>query len=323
MIKIFYSTFIVGFEPLVGTIIKNEYQNIETVQVLNGAFIYKTNQINSISTAPFLNNHFFIFKKATGNNIVDFINQLNTVKLKKMKVSKSFRVIISDQNNLVSINNSVLSRLEKKIERETGHYLNRVKPDIEYWILKRSEGIILFMERINKHKSFDKTLGKGELRDDLCYFLNYLSAPQQNDIYLDCFCGSGAIIKNRIKMGDYNMIFGIDIQQSYIQKLRKMYKKNNLIFKHTDFFDFKFDDEFIDKIVTDPPWGIFEKVDNLAQFYQDFMDEAARILKKSGILVVLTACKDEMKQLKTDLTLVDTYNILVSGKKAIVCVFHK
>jgi len=323
VIIIFYSSFIVGFERLVSTIIKNDYQGVEAIQVLNGALIHKTNDLSQMIAAPFLNNHFFVFKRAKGDNIVDFINQLNTVRLKKAKVKKSFRVIVSDQNNLVSVNNSVLSRLEKKIEKETGNYVNRVKPDIEYWILKRSEGIILFMERIGKHKSFDKTLNKGELRNDLCYFLNYLSVPNKNDIYLDCFCGSGAIIKNRIKMGDYNMIFGIDIEQSHIQKLRKAYKKNNLIFKHTDFFSFKFDDGFIDKIVTDPPWGIFEKIDNLPEFYQDFIDEATRILKKAGILVVLTACKDEMKQLKTDLTLIDTYDILVSGKKAIVCMFQK
>lgn len=321
VITILYSSFIVGFERLVSTIIENEYQDAKTIQMLNGAIIYKTKDLNQMVTSPFLNNHFFVLKQAKANNIVDFINQLSTVRLKKAKNRKSFRVIISDQNNLVSINNAVLSRLEKKIERETGHVLNRVKPDIEYWVLKRSEGIILFMERINKHKSFDKTLAKGELRDDLCYFLNYLSKPNKNDIYLDCFCGSGALIKNRMKMSEYNMIFGIDIEGSYIQKLRKAYKKNNLIFKHTDFFDFKFDDGFIDKIVTDPPWGLFEKMDNLPKFYQDFIDEARRILKKSGILVVLTARKEEMKQLKTDLTLIDTYDILVSGKKAIVCVF--
>ena len=319
----FYSSFIVGFEELVPKLIKEQNQNISIVQVLNGAVIYKTSSSDNIDNIGFFNNNFFVFKSAKETNILTFINQLSNISLKKGKYKKSFRIVISDQNNLIGIDNQVLSALENKIEKETGYYVNRLKPDIEYWVLKRSEGIILFMERINKHKSFDKQLNRGELRDDLCCFLNYLSEPTESDIYLDCFCGSGAIIKNRIKMYKFNMIFGIDIESKHIQELKKVYKKNNLIFKNIDFFENKFENGFIDKIVTDPPWGMFEKKYDFDKFYQLFINEANRILKKNGTIVILTACKEEMSKIKTDMILTGIYNILVSGKKACVYVYKK
>ncbi len=320
----FYSSFIVGFEELVKNIIEKEYKNISLIKILNGAVITKSSSYNNLKDIPFLNNHFFIIKYSEETNINNFINSLDKLQLKKSDNKKSFRVIISEQNNLISIDNKILSKLERKIQKETGNYVNRIKPSIEYWILKRSEGIILFMERINKHKSFDKQLKKGELREDLCYFLNYLSKPSNDDIFLDCFCGSGAIIKERIKMNKFNMIFGIDIKNEYIQELKKIYKnRNNIIFKNIDFFENKFEENFISKIVTDPPWGIYEKLDNIQLFYQDFIDVSYKILKDNGILVILTACKDEMNIINNKFSLLEKYDILVSGKKASVYVYKK
>lgn len=319
----FYSSYIVGFEELVPLIIRDKHKDVEIIDIFNGAVIYKTSSLKNIINMPFLNNNFFVHKYAKETNINSFINQLSRISLKKANYKSGFRIVISDQNNLISIDNKLLSKLENKIASETGNYVKRNNPNIEYWILKRSEGFILFMERINKHKSFDKQLKKGELRSDLCYFLNYLSNPEATDIYLDCFCGSGALIKNRIKINKFNMIFGVDIKQSNIKQLRLEYKQNNIIFKNIDFFVNKFEDGFIDKIVTDPPWGIYENVKDIDAFYQKLIYESERILKDNGRLIVLTACKETMKNIKTELILINTYNILVSGKKARVYFFQK
>ena len=323
----FYSTFIVGFEAVVKKIFIETGYVGEIKQVLNGAIITKAPNASCIPSG-IINNHFRIFKYTKESSITNFIKGLSDVRIHRNCSKRSFRVIISDENNLVSIDNGVLSSLEKIIEKQTGHHVNRVKPDIEFWILKRSEGIILFMERLYKHSSFDKTLNKGELRSDLCYFLNYLSKPDKDDVLLDPFCGSGAILKNRLdnnlSFGKPNLVFGIDIEEHHIKDLRSYFKKkNNLIFKKTNFFDNKFEDNFIDRIVSDPPWGIYEKLDNIERFYRNMITECYRILKCNGILVVLTACKKEMDSINTNLSLLEKYDILVSGKKAGVYVYQK
>lgn len=323
----YYSSYIVGFEDVVERVFKETCTSVKIKQILNGGILIEAPNSSSIPCG-FINNHFIVFKYAKENNIINFINSLDKVKIHRNCSKRSFRVIISDQNNLVSIDNKVLTKLEKIIERETGHRVNRAKPDIEYWVLKRSEGIILFMERIWKHWSFDKMLNQGELREDLCYFLHYLSKPNKDDIFLDPFCGSGAIIKNRLKynfpFGKPQLVFGIDTEEHHIKELKSQFKKKNtIIFKNIDFFDNTFEANFIDRIVTDPPWGLFEKIDNIQLFYQNFFDEAYRILKPNGIITILTACKDEIEKLETELVLLEKYNILVNGKKAGVYVYQK
>ena len=316
-----YSSFITGFERLVPEIMGEKYKDARVVQVLNGAVIYE-GRLGSF--APFLNNSFYVIRKSEGADIGGFMDGLGDVSMKKGKRRASFRVVVSDQNSLVGVDDARMRKLEKMIGARTGNYVNRARPDIEYWVLKRSEGVMFFMERVGKHRSFDKQLQKGELREDLCYFLNYLSSPKDEDVFLDPFFGSGAIIRSRVKMGKFNMIFGIDKDEAHVRELRKVYKgRNNVILKNIDFFENKFEDGFVDKIVTDPPWGMFEEIESIGEFYEKFMSEAGRILKLGGRMVVLSAQKEEMEKFRAGLCLVEKYDILVSGKKAGVFVFSK
>lgn len=82
-----------------------------------------------------------------------------------------------------------------------------------------------------------------------------------------------------------------------------------------------FEDQFIDKIVTDPPWGMYEDVGmDIEIFYNHMMKEMYRVLKPKGIIVILTAKKDELEKVllgfKSRLKLLEKYNVLISGKKA-------
>jgi 23S rRNA G2445 N2-methylase RlmL len=51
----------------------------------------------------------------------------------------------------------------------------------------------------------------------------------------------------------------------------------------------------VDTVITDPPWGEYEKI-NASQIYGDFILEAARILRPNGSLVFLTSLQDEAQQ---------------------------
>lgn len=84
-----------------------------------------------------------------------------------------------------------------------------------------------------------------------------------------------------------------------------------------------FEDNFIDKIITDPPWGFYQHMDiDINVFYKKMLQEFYRILKPNGILVLLTARKKEFENSLADCQnkykLVDKYHILVSGKKAAI-----
>ena len=336
----YYATFIVGLEPLVAEIINQNFPTTKILHHLSGAIIYKSTEP---ITAPFLNNQFKIIKLSHQTNLDEFLKNLtqnfpshhfshnknpfthppSSPGLTRRSNRKTFRIIISDQNHLISIDKNLLKKLENQITKKTNAHPHRSKPQTEYWIQKRSENLILFTERLTHHKPFDKTLTPGTLRPDLCYFLNYLSHPTPTDTFLDPFCGSGAIIKSRAQF-PFNLIFGIDTEKTHITNLRKHFKNRNyLIFKNLDFFENNFEDHFIDKIVTDPPWGEYEKLENPEKFYQEILKESHRLLKPQGTLVLLTSRNQKIQQIPTPLKLQKTYEILLSGKKATIYVFTK
>jgi tRNA G10 N-methylase Trm11 len=178
------------------------------------------------------------------------------------------------------------------------------------------------MLRISHNK---KKLEKGELRPELANILCRLSEPNDDDVCLDPFCGSGAILLERSRIVDYGGLFNCDIDEENVLNLKNIIKKldnkklnKSFFVKHIDFFKNNFDDEFFDKIITDPPWGYYEKIDNIQEFYDDMLREFKRILKPKGIIVLLTANKEELEKaaIKNKLNIVNKYDILVSGKKA-------
>jgi tRNA G10 N-methylase Trm11 len=84
-----------------------------------------------------------------------------------------------------------------------------------------------------------------------------------------------------------------------------------------------FEDNFINKIVTDPPWGLFREMTmETPEFYALMLKEFLRILKINGIIVILTAKKEEVERAAADLRdkikIVEKYDILVSGQKAAI-----
>jgi tRNA G10 N-methylase Trm11 len=177
-----------------------------------------------------------------------------------------------------------------------------------------------FMLRITKNK---KKLDKGELRPELTNLLCRLSVPGENDVFLDPFCGSGAIPLERSRIADFKGIFASDRDENLIKELKNKIKKmktskiqKSFFIKNLDFFNNTFDDNFFDTIVTDPPWGIYEKIDE--NFYPNFLKNSYRILKPGGKLILLSARKEYFakESIADNFVLETSFDILVSGKKA-------
>ena len=82
-----------------------------------------------------------------------------------------------------------------------------------------------------------------------------------------------------------------------------------------------FADNSINKIATDPPWGLYKKTKlNLRNFYSQILDSFCRVLKTNGLIIILTAQKEivetQLANFENQLKLEKTYHTLVSGKKA-------
>jgi hypothetical protein len=83
----------------------------------------------------------------------------------------------------------------------------------------------------------------------------------------------------------------------------------------------------VDKIVTDPPWGLYDAGEDIPALYETMFAQFGRVLANSGVIVLLTAQKELVRELLQDgrfnLNITQAYDVLVSGKKAGVFVIKQ
>ncbi len=313
----YYSTFISGLANVIEKALKDTLSDVNIVLLLDGLIVYETKaNFNKIQKIPFFNNSFSLQGYHKGN--IDHLLEKSphpvfsaSIDPEIIKGKTSFRVIISKENELIHIPKQNLQILEQKFEKKLKLSIDRGNPDLEVWFLERSEGHAFCGIRLTKKPSTDKYLQKGELRPELAWILNFLSEPDSEDEFLDPFAGHGSIPIAR-KQFPFKRIIASDLNQELI-------KNNSTIETHNwDALHLPLEDNSIDKIVTDPPWGIFENID-VEELYPKMMKEFARVIKPQGILVLLTAQKELLERLidqNKSFQLEEKYNILVSGKKS-------
>jgi len=334
---VYFSTFISGFQDAVNYLVKDLIKDVVVLKILDGLILYETNMnIEKIKAIKIFNNSFLLINKykPTGSNSIEFaLEQFIRIKKRNEQVKsvlesikpKTFRVVTSEENKLTSINKDLRNRAETRISKDYLLQIDRLNPDIEFWVISRSEGIVLIGLRITRHRTSDKFLLKGELRPELSCLLCWLSEPSREDVFLDPFCGYGSIPIERSVLMGYKEIIASDIDSKKLLYLNKKIEdikiRNNFILRNDDFFsNIVLKESSIDKIVTDPPWGDFEGLqEDPSNYYRRFITKSLFYLKENGILVFITSRKSEtesiLKELESKITLILKLDILVSGKK--------
>jgi tRNA G10 N-methylase Trm11 len=82
----------------------------------------------------------------------------------------------------------------------------------------------------------------------------------------------------------------------------------------------------VDRVVTDPPWGKYDaQLADIAMLYDGTLREVARILKRDGVAVIVSAYEAMPEHIEKVTTLrnISQWNILVSGKKATIYKLQK
>lgn len=193
---------------------------------------------------------------------------------------------------------------------------------MEFWFLLRRDGYGFFGIRLTYPYKRDRKLEKGELRHELAHIMVLLSEPNPKDVVIDPFAGKGAIPFERATAFPYQEIFAFEKDNQLVRNLKKrLSTKNTIIVQDDALFLKTIQNNSIDKIITDPPWGIYKETQiPLEEFYSKMLQSFFRILKPDGILVILIGQPEIFeKVLKLSLQpfrILSQYNILVSGKKA-------
>jgi tRNA G10 N-methylase Trm11 len=168
---------------------------------------------------------------------------------------------------------------------------------------------------------------------------------------LDPFCGYGAIPAARLKYFPCQAVYAADSDAEKVKTTREKLQAAVIqsavnapgkasapqvpLTAYTECrqADFTKRDYFlpaasIKKLVTDPPWGIYDSETDTDKLYASLLLNCQRILMPGGMLVLLAARDTLLKTIFAraeykGVTLRETYDILVSGKKACVLVAER
>lgn len=226
--------------------------------------------------------------------------------------------------------------LEGAVSRITGLRPDSARPDIDLSVSLRADGKAYFSAALRLGRGEGETAA-GALPRCTARLLCELSRPEAADTFLDPFAGSGSIPLERALLGPYNMIFAGDRDEALVAAFKERLKdsrferKKRTIFpKILDARDLsRFEDGLFSAIVTDPPWGDWERLGEaeLTALYAAFLSEAARVSAGEGRLVLLVGRSDALeraldaagKPWRID----ENYDVLVSGKKARAALLRK
>ncbi len=330
---VYLSTFISGFQEEIKELSLKYIKGVKIKEIFDGAIVYESIlDINHIRQLKFFNNSFIVLDSFEAN--LDFNEMFNKIMLTKNifnkallllgKKDKYFRIMFSNENEFTSFDKRELFNLENKIIKESGNrlLLNIYHPHFEFWFLKRREKSF-FLLRFT-HSLGDKP-EKGELRPELAFILNYLAEPKKEDIFIDPFAGYGSLVVARAENFPAKLMIINDIDKKYNgfwNKRLNGQKNIKIVRKNQDALNFVSEKEnSVNKIVTDPPWGEYERITDKEEFYTKMLKEFVRILKKEGLIVLLMnrddSFTDLLKSFK-NLRLIKKIDILVSGKKSSV-----
>lgn len=223
--------------------------------------------------------------------------------------------------------------LERTIERATGLRADSQRPDLELQVSLRDDLSAQFLASARVAKADDRE--RGALPRSTARLLCELSQPSEEDVFLDPFMGSGSLPLERARMGPYSMIFAGDVDELCLASFKDELKtearkspsferKRRTIFpKLIDARDLsRFEAAFFTAIVTDPPWGLYEKMsqEELLGLYSGFLRGAFRVLKADGRLVLLLGRESPLERAMAECgekwRIQEDYGVLVSGRKA-------
>lgn len=335
----YFSTFTSGLQEVIQAALRQQPGAVSIELLLDGLVLYQADaSAQHIQALRFFNNSFLLLQKFEQLPAVKPVEYMMQAVLKKpqnipgvprqlLQNAAHFRIVTAHQNQMVSVERARLEALEKFFSFRFKRRVSRSKPDLEVWFLSRSEGYGFVGVRFTRTP--DYKAHKGELGRELAHMLCWLSQPRAADLFLDPFAGYGAIPLERAVAFPYREVMAVEKEAPLFAQLQaRAQGQERFTVKRADALNMGFlNDQTVDKIVTDPPWGFygFQDVD-LEQFYFQMLQEFSRVLKQDGRMVILTARKEVFEAVLArfgDLVVGPRYDILVSGKKAAIYVLQR
>lgn len=323
----FISSFITGFQSVVESDLAARFPKIKILNLFDGLIHYRFDgDSRELEKIIYFNNTFFVLKtmKGKGLNFPSLIGAVTSSKNYFLVNKGSFRVRFQNENQFAKVDKNLTRRAEDYILSNSKLKLDRLSPTNEIWFSIRREGFAFCGELISKREFTEKNLNKGELRPEIAYFICCYADIKSEDTILEPFCGYGSIPTQLAKKFRFKKLYisDIDTERVNLTKSRKQISNapEGLIdCQVADAMSLNnIEDKSISLVITDPPWGYYEDIDDINDFYNRMFRSFDRVLKTDGRMVILSARKEELEQTAAanGFKIKNSLHTLVNGKKA-------
>lgn len=321
----FISSFITGFQHVVEKNLPQILAGVKILHVFDGLVHYQyAGDSHNLDKIIYFNNTFFVLKtmKGKGLNFPSLVGAVSSEKKYYLINKGTFRVRFQNENQFVKVDKNISKKAEETVLHNSKLHLDRLSPTTEIWYSIRREEFAFCGQLISKREFTEKNLNKGELRPEIAYLICCYADLNQDDVVAEPFCGYGSIPVQLIKKFRFQKLFASDIDKEKISiNMQKKQLKDNpqIDLSVNDAFVLpQIIDRSVDVVITDPPWGYFEQIDDIGEFYKKMFTSFKRILKENGRMIILSARKDEIEKaaLEMNVQILSSLHTLVNGKKA-------
>jgi len=300
-----------GLEDIVEAEIKENFPNAKVSRFFNfpGKLLVeikgsyeKLFTLHSIHHIIKLKKEFFLEKPT----MEEIRKTLRKIEVEELKDAETFRVTSQRYglHNFTSIDMQkvageiFLEKYKKKVS------LKNFDLNIRFDLIGNFGYVGIQLTKDSLYKRFKKAFNHpAAIKATLAYGMIRLADVKEGETFLDPMCGSGTIVmeaaslyKNRIK------IFAGDINEEFVEKAKENARINGLErfieFKKMDAT--KLEEHFltIDKIVTNPPYGVrIAKKKDLKRFYWKFLESVSKVLSKEGRAVIINLRADMFRNI--------------------------
>ena len=321
------STFITGFQSVVEEDLTKRFSKIKIINLYDGLIHYRFDgDSRELEKIIYFNNTFFVLKsmKGKGLSFPSLVGALTSSKNYFLVNKGSFRIRFVQENQFAKVDKNLTRRAEDYVLANSKLKLDRLSPTNEVWFSIRREGFAFCGELISKREFTEKNLNKGELRPEIAYFICCFADINPDDTILEPFCGYGSIPTQLAKKFRFKKLYISDIEAERVEltKSRKQISaapEGLIDCRVADALNLNYiEDKSISLVITDPPWGFYEDIGDIKDFYTKTFKSLNRLLADDGRLVLLSARKEELEEVAAaqGFKIKKSLHTLVNGKKA-------
>lgn len=316
MKKLYFSTFVTGLEKPIETMLHKE-GGVAVERMMQGAALYRSVKEPAF---PFVHQTFqVLYQMKPVKDINEAVRRLmsNGGWLDRFPYGetdgKRFRIVLSQDEKLVSGNMRYVSMLEETICEQTGMRTNRERPDVELWVLSRPEAAY-FLWRIGKRSNVKQ---EGQLRSDVCAVISFLSGcGGKSASILNCTSTS---LPAALKTGGARTLTCVCPDRASAKTLSDKVHGIRVQEGSSGYTDMA--DASQSAVLIHLPVKA-EKTERMEADLRNALFEARRILQNEGRLIVIASVDQAQSTLRKTqgVRMLGRYDIVLSGQKSAIWV---